>query len=53
MIDSDLRALLVCPLDHGELADDDGALRCTRCDRRYPVEDGIPRMIPDEAEDVA
>ena len=47
-IDPELRALLVCPVDHAELRDEADALACTRCGRRYPVEDGIPNMVPDE-----
>lgn len=52
MIDPDLRALLVCPVDHGELTDDEAASRlvCTICARRYPVIDGIPVMLVDEPE---
>lgn len=52
MIDPELRSLLVCPVDHGELTDDreGGYLVCTVCGRRYPVRDGIPVMLVDEAE---
>lgn len=52
MIDPELRALLVCPADHGELTDvvEDSRLECTVCGRRYPVVDGIPVMLVDEAE---
>ena len=52
MIDPELRALLVCPVDHAELTDDTGARRlvCTVCGRRYPVRVGIPVMLVDEAE---
>lgn len=52
MIDPSLRALLVCPVDHAELEDSvaDARLVCTACGRRYPVVDGIPVMLVDEAE---
>jgi uncharacterized protein YbaR (Trm112 family) len=52
MIDPELRSLLVCPVDHGELTDDEKARRlvCTVCGRRYPVRDGIPVMLVEEAE---
>lgn len=52
MIDPELRELLVCPVDHGELADDEEAQRlvCTVCGLRYPVVDGIPVMLVDEAD---
>lgn len=45
VIDPDLLALLVCPVDHGELELKDSALVCTRCGRVYPVVDGIPNMV--------
>lgn len=53
MIDPELRALLVCPADHGSLTDDVAASRlvCSVCGRRYPVIDGIPVMLLDEAEE--
>ncbi|MGH8911744.1 MAG: Trm112 family protein [Acidimicrobiia bacterium] len=52
MIDPELRALLVCPADHGALTDDVAASRlvCSVCGRRYPVVDGIPVMLIEEAE---
>lgn len=52
MIDPELRELLVCPVDHGELVDDPQAQRlvCSVCGLRYPVVDGIPVMLVDEAD---
>ena len=48
MLQPELRALLVCPVDHHALDDDGDALRCPQCGRRYPIVDGIPHMVPDE-----
>lgn len=48
MLDATLRELLVCPLDHQALRDDDDALVCTACGRRYPIVDGIIDMVPAE-----
>ena len=52
-LDPDLLAILACPAqDHGPLvvaAGPDAGLRCTRCDRRYPVTDGIPVLLLSEA----
>ncbi|ELY61241.1 methytransferase partner Trm112 [Natronolimnohabitans innermongolicus] len=54
-----LLEILCCPLDKHELeledaeyaADDDeeivdGALSCSECGERYPIEDGIPNLLP-------
>jgi hypothetical protein len=52
LIHPDLAAVLVCPVDKGELVEDLDASRlvCSDCKRRYPVRDGIPVMLIDEAE---
>jgi len=39
-------ALLNCPVDRGAVRPDEGELLCTLCDRRYPIQSGIPRMVP-------
>jgi len=51
-LDPVLRELLVCPACHGGLRVDDAAERlvCTECGLRYPVRDGIPVMLIDEAD---
>jgi uncharacterized protein YbaR (Trm112 family) len=54
MIDKELLDILVCPAC-GEgspvVPDTAGkALVCDRCGRRYPVRDGIPVMLVEEAE---
>lgn len=40
-----LEEIVRCPVCRGEVADEGAALRCRRCGRRYPVEDGIPRLL--------
>ena len=52
LIHPDLAAILVCPVDKSELVEDvEGSrLICTKCRRAYPVRDGIPIMLVDEAE---
>ncbi len=49
-VDSRLLELLACPACRGSLhAVDDPGLACERCGRIYPVRDGIPVMLVDEA----
>ena len=54
-ITRELAALLVCPvckksvvLTYDEKGEQKG-LRCTECSRVYPIRDGFPVMIKDEA----
>lgn len=49
-VSPDLLAILVCPLDKGRLRSERDVLVCTVCGRRYPVEDGIPNMLVEDAE---
>lgn len=54
----DLLDLLACPLCKGDLTltvvDEEagevlsGALGCAACDETYPIEDGIPNLLPPE-----
>ncbi len=45
--------ILVCPVRECRkpltLADDESSLRCTACGRVYPVRDGIPVLLVDQA----
>ena len=52
LIDQTLAEILVCPVDKGELTQDVEAsrLECRECHRRYPVREGIPIMLVEEAE---
>jgi uncharacterized protein YbaR (Trm112 family) len=49
-IDARLMEILVCPACHGDLTEtaDDG-LECGACGRIYPVRNGIPAMLVEEA----
>lgn len=52
----DLMDIICCPLDKAELelaveeedGDEviDGTLTCTECGEVYPIEDGIPNLLP-------
>lgn len=52
MIDPLLSRILVCPADHASLDEDvaHSRLVCTECGRRYPVRDGVPIMLIEQAE---
>lgn len=52
LIKPELMEILVCPADKAELKElvEEKKLECTQCGRRYPIKDGIPVMLIDEAE---
>lgn len=51
LIDPALLEIMQCPADAGPLSEqhDPDALVCGDCRRQYPVRDGIPVMLVDEA----
>ena len=51
-LDPELLEKLVCPNDRGEIdyLEGDQVIVCRSCGYRYPVRDGIPVMLIDEAE---
>jgi len=49
-IDAELLAILACPVDKSPVAVRGDRIVCARCGRRYPVRDGIPIMLAEEAE---
>jgi uncharacterized protein len=49
-IDQDLMAILACPSDdHAPLREDGDTLICTFCGTSYPIRDGIPVLLIDDA----
>ena len=52
LISPDLLALMQCPACAGELSErvEPPALVCAGCGRAYPVREGIPVMLVEEAE---
>ena len=52
MINQELLDLLRCPLDpsHTRLDQEGDALICQRCRLRFPVREGIPCMLVEEAQ---
>jgi uncharacterized protein YbaR (Trm112 family) len=51
-LDAELLEILVCPNDRGDVdyLEDEQLIVCRTCGYRYPVRDGIPVMLIDEAE---
>lgn len=54
MIDKELLDILACPACKAdvmlETKDNQEKIVCSKCKRKYPVRDGIPIMLIDEAE---
>jgi uncharacterized protein YbaR (Trm112 family) len=50
MIDKELLEILACPACKGDVALEKNKIVCKKCGKRYPVKDGIPIMLIDEAE---
>jgi uncharacterized protein len=50
-IDPKLLEILACPAPHhAPVVQQDNYLVCTQCGLRFPIRDGIPVMLLDEAE---
>jgi uncharacterized protein YbaR (Trm112 family) len=51
-LDPQLLEILVCPNDRGEVdyLEPEEVIVCRSCGYRYPVRDGIPVMLIDEAD---
>ena len=52
LIKKELLDILACPADKGELREIENIsrLECLKCGLKYPVREGIPVMLLDEAE---
>ena len=50
MIDPALLDMLACPACKTEVKLQGDRLVCVQCGRRYPIRDGIPVMLIEEAE---
>jgi uncharacterized protein len=48
-VDAELLAILACPLDKQPVKREGNYLVCQECQRHYPIRDGIPVMLIDEA----
>ena len=50
MLDQELLKILACPSCQGDLDEQQEKLVCEKCGLRYPIKDGIPILLIDEAE---
>lgn len=50
MIDEELLNIMCCPACRGEVVEQEERIVCQKCGRKYPICDGIPVMLIDEAE---
>ena len=50
MINDELLKILVCPACKEKVLLEGEKIACTKCGRRYPVRNGIPVMLVEEAE---
>lgn len=52
MIDEKLLEILACPACKAPVELQNEKIVCTGCGKRYPIRDGIPIMLVEEAEDL-
>lgn len=50
MIDEKLLKILACPACKSDIKLENEKIVCTKCGLRFPIRDGIPIMLIDEAE---
>jgi uncharacterized protein YbaR (Trm112 family) len=50
MIDKELLDILACPACKSDVELKENKIVCKGCGRKYPIKDGIPIMLIDEAE---
>ncbi len=50
LLDKDLLDILACPACRADVRLEGDRIVCAGCGRRYPVRDGIPIMLVEEAE---
>ena len=50
MIPKELLDILACPVCKAPVKTEGEKIICSSCKRRYPIKDGIPVMLAEEAE---
>lgn len=51
MIDKDLLNILACPACKSDVELKENKIVCKNCKKKYPIRDGIPVMLIEEAEE--
>lgn len=51
MIDPKLLEILACPACGGDVVFKEEKIACLKCGRKYPVRNGIPVLLADQAEE--
>lgn len=52
MVDKELLQILACPICKNSVSEENDALVCRACRKAYPVREGIPVMLIEEAKDI-
>lgn len=50
MVDKELLEIMACPDCKGAVQEQDNKIVCLKCGKKYPIRDGIPVMLVEEAE---
>ena len=50
MIDKELLEILACPSCKGDVELKNNKIICLKCGLKYPIKDGVPILLVDEAE---
>jgi uncharacterized protein YbaR (Trm112 family) len=52
MLDKELLEILACPICKSGVKLEGNKIICSKCKKYYPIRDGIPVMLIDEAKDL-
>ncbi len=50
MVEKSLLEIMACPDCKGGVIEKDNKIVCQKCGKKYPIKDGIPVMLVEEAE---
>ena len=52
MLDKEFLNILACPICKQGIKEENNELICRHCNKAYPIKDGIPIMLAEEARDI-